>query len=111
MSNDGAGPIPVTPEMMGFATDLKREIVKTINKFAEHREIDPDEIPFQETLIALGSLVSAGVMQQSETLRPQWLAYYFNGVTTGTGLSFLIAYLPEETAAKMGQIEKKETLD
>jgi hypothetical protein len=101
-------PQPITDEMSAFTDGLCKHIGQQINAFVEARGIDKEKTPLQATLMALGALVSQAVIQQPEHARPIWLHYFINGVTTGTGVSFLIAHMTPEIEAKMAGSPGKE---
>lgn len=107
----GGMPNPVTDEMMAFAKELGEHIGDQINKFMDKRGLNKKETPLQETLIALGSLVSHSIMQQPEASRPRWVQYLISGVTAGTGVSFLVAYLPPEMETKINENPNKEKMN
>lgn len=95
------GPVQPDEEMLGFARDLTVYLGGQINIFAHEKGISLDEIPLQPTLIALGSLVAAGMIQQPQADRSRWLRYVIDGITTGTGVVFMIAEIPPEQVMKM----------
>ncbi len=104
-------PQPITDEMNDFTNALVKHLGHQFNVFVEGRGLDMTKAPLQETLMALGTLVSNAIVQQPEAARPVWLHYFIIGVTTGTGVSFLIAHLSPEMEAKMNKASNKETLN
>lgn len=106
-----SGPYEPDTEVMAFAADLGRHVAGQINEFSKARGINADETPLQETLIALGTLISNAICQQPETERAVWLQYVISGITTNTGVHFMVALLPPDVVAKLEGSPGKDKLN